>query len=289
MRTWSSLVIALLILAVGTIDAVALEEQSTAPKNVTLVLGDSLAFGYQGVKFFAGLPDPDPAAFEAGFADAFIERLAATAPGKRAAVVNLACPGETTTSFLDGPCSYNLAFRLHQDYAGPQISAAEAVIGANPDQVSPILISVGANDVLAVADACDLDPGPALVPDPDCVAANLPGVLVTVAANLAETFGRIRAAAPAAVVVALQYYNPLEVVLGPSSNALLQSLNAVMAQVAAGYGVRVANAFPAFNITGDLCALTLMCASGDVHPSDAGYAVIADLMFDASGYTRYER
>jgi hypothetical protein len=36
--------------------------------------------------------------------------------------------------------------------------------------------------------------------------------------------------------------------------------------------------------------LTLMCdEDADIHPSDAGYAVIGDLMFAAGGYTRFER
>lgn len=279
MQAFRSLALGLLALAIVPVTAYA--DGAAAPKNVTLVVGDSLAFGYQAARFAAGLPDPDPASFATGFADVFVERLAATAPGKRARVVNVACPGETTSSFLDGPCAYNLAFRLHHDYAGAQIAAAEAVIAANPDQVSPILVSIGANDVLGVADACALDPA--------CIAAELPGALFTVASNLGEVLGRLRAAAPDAVIVALQYYNPLEVVLGPDSHVLALGLNAVIAQVAAAHGARVANAFPAFNLTGDLCALTLMCTGGDIHASDAGYAVIADLMFQASGYMRYER
>jgi hypothetical protein len=31
-----------------------------------------------------------------------------------------------------------------------------------------------------------------------------------------------------------------------------------------------------------------MCVAGDIHASDAGYAVIADLMFQSAGFTRFE-
>jgi hypothetical protein len=55
----------------------------------------------------------------------------------------------------------------------------------------------------------------------------------------------------------------------------------------------VADAFPAFNGVpqpAGLCTLTLMCtAESDIHASDAGYALIADLMFRAAGYTRFEK
>jgi len=31
-----------------------------------------------------------------------------------------------------------------------------------------------------------------------------------------------------------------------------------------------------------------MCPGGDIHASDAGYAMIGGLMFEAAGYTRFE-
>ena len=76
-----SIAFALVMLAIAPVAAHA-AEGATAPKNVTLVLGDSIAFGYQPATFAAGQPDPDPSAFDTGFADVFIARLNATAPGK---------------------------------------------------------------------------------------------------------------------------------------------------------------------------------------------------------------
>jgi hypothetical protein len=76
----------------------------------------------------------------------------------------------------------------------------------------------------------------------------------------------------------------------PSTDALISSLNDEIAAVATEHGARVADAFSAFNRTGDeaatVCALTLMCPNRDFHPSDAGYGVIAQQFWTASDYGR---
>lgn len=149
--------------------------------------------------------------------------------------------------------------------------------------MSPILISLGANDVLAVLDECGVNLG--------CIGLVLLDVLASVGTNLHESLGRLRAAAPDAEIVVLQYYNPLAV-FAPDTNVVTVALNAVIGQVAAAHRARVADAFTAFNLApqpATLCALTLMCTpEQDIHASDAGYAVIANLMFEAAEYTRFE-
>jgi lysophospholipase L1-like esterase len=257
------------------------EEKFSAPKQFTLALGDSLAFGFQ-----AGKNPFELARFHTGFAFVFTQRVAATSAGNGAQLLNLGCPGETTLSFLTGPCAYNaiLGFPLHQPYTGSQIAAAEALLSANRGNISPILISLGANDVLTLLGICQ-------GLDPQCVLAVLPGILARVGENLSEVLGRLRSAAPDAEILLLQVYNPLEVPF-PGSNVLATSLNQVIGNVAAAHRARVANAFPPFNLAppqpATLCALTLICTLGDIHASDAGYRVIADLMFEAAGYTRFE-
>src|SRR4030095_1720249 len=105
MKTKQALMIVVLVgfvtgLLASAPRAVAADANFGAPKDFTLVLSDSLAFGFQRAKFEAALPDPDPAIFDTGFADVFAARLAATAPGKRSTVVNLRCPGETHRSVI---------------------------------------------------------------------------------------------------------------------------------------------------------------------------------------------
>ena len=63
-------------------------------------------------------------------------------------------------------------------------------------------------------------------------------------------------------------------------------LNAVIGRVAAQHSARVADAFAAFNGTGRICQLTFFCDEDDLHPTDTGYAVLARLFFQASGYDR---
>jgi lysophospholipase L1-like esterase len=287
--------LAALLLAVLFVSGVWAQEQKfSAPKGFTLALGDSLAFGYQQYKVLASLPNPvDPTQFQSGFAFEFAKRVAETSAGARNELLNLGCPGETTASFLNGPCAYHAQdpdiFPLHINYAGAQMDAAEELLRDHRGQVNPILISLGANDALTLLGIC-----PGLTPQ--CVGAQLPGILSAVGQNLDLALSRLRTVAPDAEIVLLQLYNPLALSF-QGSNVLATSLNAVIGSVAANYRARVANAFPLFNETlpqpATLCALTLMCGlggipPGDIHASDAGYKAIADLMFEAAGYTRFE-
>jgi len=254
----------------------------SAPKNYLLALGDSLTFGFQWTRFLA---NPDPSNFTTGFVDNFARRLTATGPGSGTTVVNYGCPGETTGSFLSGPCAYHLAgYPLHNNFAGSQIDAAEAFLATHPGQVGPILVSLGANDALAVVDRCGLDH--------ECIGALIPEIVAAIVANYSETLGRLRAAAPNAEIIVLELYNPLAVI-DPTSNALAAVINQAIEAVATANRARVANPFFAFDLTGPqpqtLCALTLFCtALSDVHPSDQGYQVISDLVWAASGHGRFE-
>jgi hypothetical protein len=64
-----------------------------------------------------------------------------------------------------------------------------------------------------------------------------------------------------------------------------------MAATSAAHHVRFADPFPLFNPQGNLqheietlCSLLLLCTSGDSHPSDLGYQVLGNLVWDVSGY-----
>jgi lysophospholipase L1-like esterase len=259
----------------------------SAPRDYVLALGDSLTFGYQQTKFDA---NPDPSNFNTGFVDDFARRLTATPPGRDARIVNYGCPGETTSSFLTGPCSYHatFGFPLHDNFDGSQIDAAEAFLAVHRGQVGPILISLGANDILDMIIACNFNP--------QCISAALPNVLTALAANYGQAIARLRSAAPDAEIIALALYNPFAV-FDPATNALTNALTALVNQViqdiAGANRVRVANPFSAFDLTPPqpqtLCSLVFFCANGDVHPTDPGYQLIADLIWTASGYTRFEQ
>jgi lysophospholipase L1-like esterase len=243
-----------------------------------LALGDSLAFGYSQAKFNSLLPTENPEEFDTGYVDDFGKVLRLFDP--RLQIVNDGCPGETTDSFIKGPCAYQLVFPLHHPYSGgpnsSQLSDALAYLGAHPGRVNPITIDIGANDALGLIEGtCKLEPA--------CIAAGAPAVFAHIGANLTLILGDLRAAAPHAQIIVLGLYNPFgETITG--GDALTAKLNEVIAGVAASVGARFADPLPVFNPPGALeaptiCLLTNMCTPlVDIHPTDLGYAVLGGLI-----------
>jgi lysophospholipase L1-like esterase len=252
----------------------------TPPRRYYLALGDSLAFGFTTAKAQAGRP---ASAFDTGYVDVFAARLARLRPG--ITTVNYGCPGESTVSFLAGPCIWRASGHgLHDDYPGAQIDAAVGFLHAHPGAVSPITLTLWGNDLREFVTAC--------AAEPDCLKAQAPAAISRLAANLTTILARLRAAAPAAEIIVTGAYSPY---LGQLATAdpLIQTMNTALAAAAAAHRARFADPFPAFNPQGDpaaetaaLCRLTLLCTEGDSHPSDAGYRTIADEVFAASGYDR---
>lgn len=254
------------------------------PKSVYLAMGDSLAFGFQEAKFLANLPTENPAAFNTGYVDDFANQLAAIDPGIQ--TVNLGCPGETSDSLLGlAPCPYHPPFALHSNYTGSQMDAALAVLGANPGQVSPVTIDIGANDVLALVRSCTNSSG---VVNLSCVIAGAPGTISHIQANLSTILGKIRDAAPYTEIIVLGLYNPL-IVTNPGSDVLTAQINSALAQTAANNRADFADPLPVFNPPVNeiptICSLSLICTPlHDIHASDTGYQALANLLFAASGY-----
>jgi lysophospholipase L1-like esterase len=283
MKTIFRSLLILLSLIGSTLTSFAQPPKFSAPKDYVLVLGDSLAFGYQRPKFQM---TQDPANFTTGFADDFTARVSNTTPGRNAVLVNLGCPGETTTSFLTGPCAFHAVngFHLHVDYNGAQIGAAEAFLAMHPGQVGPILIALGANDVFAVSDPC----GGLNTP---CFAQAFPALLARLSANYTAILDQLRRAAPDAEIITLGLYNPFAIV-DPATNVVVETINQLVQQVAEANRSSFANPFAQFNLASPqpqtLCALSLVCSFGDIHPTDLGYQVISDIMWAASGYARFE-
>jgi lysophospholipase L1-like esterase len=248
------------------------------PQRSYLALGDSLAFGYSQAKFNSLFPNEDPAAYDTGYVDDFGHVLRLVNHGLQ--IVNDGCPGETTDSFINGPCRYQLAFPLHHPYVGgpssSQLSDALAYLHANPGSVNPITLDIGANDALGVIEGtCKLEP--------ECIANDAPALFAHIAANLGAILADLRGSAPHAKIVVLGLYNPF----GPSltgADQLTAQLNGVMKQVASAVDARFADPLPVFNPPGPreqprICLLTNFCTPlTDIHPTDLGYAVLAGLI-----------
>lgn len=253
-------------------------QAAPAPQSTYLALGDSLAFGYSQARFNALYPNENPAAFDTGYVDDFGKVLSLFNHNLR--IVNDGCPGETTESFIDGPCAYQLEFPLHHPYSGgpssSQLSDALAYLGAHPGTVDPITIDIGANDALGLIEgACKLEPA--------CIQAGAPALFAHIAGNLALILGELRAAAPDAQIIVLGLYNPFGSTIA-GADQLTAALNETLASVAAGVGARFADPLPIFNPAGALeaptiCLLTNMCTPlVDIHPTDLGYAVLAGVI-----------
>lgn len=261
---------ALLGVLLATTSTTAAPGEYHAPRQFYLALGDSLAYGFQrnGV-------------FNAGYVDDLSVRLTGIHSG--ITTVNFGCPGETTESFIVVHCTSVL--QPHDNYAGPQLTAALAFLQAQSGHVSPITFDLGGNDLDDVLSGCLTQPDIA-----SCISTILPGALALVAGHLDLILGQLRAAAPRSEIIVLEYYNPFALFpsLAALTNFIVGALNATIAQVASAHGARLADAFQPFNITpppGGLCPLVWACvAPTDIHPTSAGYQLIADQFWAASGY-----
>ena len=231
-----------------------------------LALGDSLAAGYQ--------PDrgPEPTG---GYADDVLAGIRAAEP--KTTLVNLACPGErSTTMVLGGTCPYD---------EGSQLDQALGFLHAHGRYTRVVTVQIGANDVQRCVDrakqAIDLA----------CIQAGM----ADVATYLPMILGKLRAEAPGAQVIVLNYYNPFlaaylagNVALAQQSASLQAMLNGIIGSSAGASGATVADVATAFRSTdftipagstlptnvAFICVYTWMCIRGDIHANDAGYALI---------------
>jgi lysophospholipase L1-like esterase len=251
------------------------------PKGYYLSLGDSAGFGLQLDKLFelleAGTYTPD--AFNTGYTDDFAAAMQQIQPDQQ--VVNLSCPNESTDTMISGGCPFTNDFGLaiHTNYSGAQLDAATAFLRAHRGNVSPITVSIGAKDVIDVFDDCNLDPS--------CIAQS--GIQQHLAQNLDHIFGALRNAAPNAEVIVLGLYNVFKTTDPSTDQIWNQDYVQVESAAAARNRARFVNAFDAISTIDQLCQLTFLCTpSQDLHPTDAGYQVLANLFFAVAGYDRLE-
>jgi lysophospholipase L1-like esterase len=239
-----------------------------------LVLGDSLAAGYQPAHDdLAGGVD-----LKRGYADDVLAGIQASDP--KTQLVNLACPGERSTTMVTGGiCPYE---------EGSQLDQALEFLHAHGRYTRAITVQIGANDVQRCVDRATL------VIDMVCIQAGM----ADVATYLPMILGKLRAEAPDAQVIVLNYYNPFLAAWLTGNTALAEqsaqpqaTLNAIIGQAAAASGATLADVAAAFESTNTtptplpgfgpvpknvayICTYTWMCALNDIHANDAGYALI---------------
>lgn len=171
---------------------------------------------------------------------------------------------------------------LHDPYLGSQLEAATAFLRAHPGQVSPVTLHLFGNDVNELVDLCG--------GDFECIQREAPAAIAGLASRLALILDRLREAAPNVEIIVIGGWSTSPVAV-PEVDQLIQAANAAIAATVALRKAFFADVTPIVNPPANarsaaICALTLLCSQGDGHPSDAGYRVIADLVFDVSRYAR---
>ena len=253
--------------------------QFDPPQKYYLALGDSLAFGFQFGIYNEHYPSVPPELFVHGYVDDFSQMLQSIRPDIQ--TINFGCPGETTESFINGGCIYTaLGFHLHNNYSGSQLDAATAFLRAHRGQVSPITVNLGENDLNVLRTLCGSDIS--------CYQIQGPKILEKIAANLDQILGALRKVTPNTEIITFTNYD-VAFLIDPRFLQLTDAFNEVVKNTAEAHGVRVANVFAAFNgppQPATICSLTFVCTSGDSHPTDAGYQVIAEQIWQASDYDK---
>lgn len=261
-------------------------------------LGDSLSAGVQ--------PDAagDSVPTDEGYADQLYALLQSSNPGL--VQHKLGCPGETTTTLMDGGiCGYSGGdLTGYSSDTGSQLAAALAFLRTHPGQVPLITIDIGANDI----DSCLSDSTLAI---PGCLA----GVFPVVQRNLSAVLARLRAADPSAVIVGMTYYDPdlqswqsgltgqlYALASIPVTLALRDELSSTY-ETAGAYVADVYTSFQTGDLTdqmtlpdgttvpedvGRICQWTWMCAAAprgpNIHADTIGYEVIAKTFLAALGH-----
>jgi lysophospholipase L1-like esterase len=338
--------IALVLLATAMFASSASAAKPVLNPTNYLALGDSLSYGYTEQKFEEQFPAESPSAFEEGFTNALVKKLAG--PEKKAGnaltLINAACPGEVSDGLIgenpaiggggkgngvsdSAPCAWHNAdgFPRHFEY-GP-VSQLEAAIGVVTSTTTKyVSVNIGSNDELAVVHACatpsyDAAHGYSGLVECLGIEASEAGVYYEkglfhhIIANTGDIIGVLRAEGYAGPVAVLGFYNPQAETL-PGSDGLQKQLNehfeATITGGAFGPGVVYANPFPLINPqnkreAAKICKYTEECnahdkkvhaeeaaggpatpeqeakAEGDIHPTPAGYKLLAKVVFNALG------
>jgi len=246
-----------------------------------LALGDSVTFGYEEPN---SVPTPDytNASNFTGFPEVIASDLGVTD-------ANAACPGETSSSFIDdtaqsngcetepgGSPGYRAAYPLHVSYPGSQLKYASKYLETTPD-VTLVSLMIGANDYfLCEATTTDGCQSP----------IEQAGVIGTVEKNVKKIVTALREKAHYNGQLVLVDYYATSSALAASTDELDHFIN----EGGRGFHVQIANAFNSFAKasvhSGDSACtaglLTQLSTGGcGVHPSVAGQTLLASTVMRA--------
>lgn len=281
----------------GTFAATSAGAATSAPPPVHsgsayLALGDSVPFGfreYNPSAQVANLPVPD---YTKQVSFIGFPRLVRKDLGLKS--TNAACPGETTSSFIDVHAQSNgcenpapnsqtpgyrqAGFPLHAKYDGSQLAFAVNFLKTHPG-TRLVSIMLGANDGFV----CQEENGG------DCSGNNLVTMLGTLHANLVKIFTKLRGTGYQGQIVIVNYYS--NDYSDAAQTTLVEQLNSVIDDAGKNFNVEIAPTLgvwrtAAAQAAGDDCKAGLLTELTDlqtmqptgtcgVHPSLGGQALIA--------------
>ena len=250
-----------------------------------LALGDSVAFGLDLTLLPPFVKVPAPPDSHAGYPEVF----AAAVPTYKA-LLNAACPGETSGSFIEagapdnGCLAFKLGIGLRAHYQGTQLAYATSVLAKNK-KIRLVTLGLGGNDLLLLQQECT-DGGQL---SDACVLNKMPERIANYTQNVITILAAIRKVYPAGTLVLMKQYSP-------SADELfilaVENFNQALVGAGALFGAKVADGFTAFQLAsarsyGDPCRAGLLTVLApntcDVHPSLNGDRVLAA----ALGYALY--
>jgi lysophospholipase L1-like esterase len=247
---------------------------------VYVALGDSVTFGI----------DPSTAASLApsfgdqGFVRPLANALAGMNGGVRPNVLNLGVSGELSTTFFSAtspPGWTNRAPELNLNYPGATTAQNDLMVSsinsihAAGNTVGVVTFVIGSNDIFYLVGT------PAFqAASPAEQQAMIGATLGVVQGNYVTTLSELAVLAPEAKVILPIYYNPYPTFAPEHAfyDQILSAFQSIVRGDAAAFGATPVDLAPPF--LGNELALTNI-ASGDVHPNQAGYAVIASTLAQA--------
>ncbi|GAC1360031.1 MAG: hypothetical protein NVS4B11_17140 [Ktedonobacteraceae bacterium] len=256
-----------LLVAPAVLASPRLHVSLVGPKQRYLALGDSLAFSYQ--------PDLN---YDDGYVDDFYSNL--QSHGVKA-IANLGCPGESSTTLINGGCP--VPFLRKFPYLGAQLNAALSYLAAYPGQVSPVTLDIGSDDLLPDINksTCAINTAK-FATDLATLDANLTQIILPKLHNALIVNGKLTGD-----LVLMNYYDPYQNTC-PNTVSYMQTFNQHLASDVSGYGT-LADVFSAFGSgatpNGNICNYTWECSIfHNVHSTDAGYSAIASAFENSVGY-----
>jgi hypothetical protein len=215
--------------------------------------------------------------FNQGYADDFFSNL--KGQGVRS-LVNMGCPEETSSTFINGGCPY--AFLHKYFYLGAQLNAAVNYLHNHAEQVSPVTLDIGANDVLGDINTSNCTISSNFETDLANLDSNLTGTILPQLKAALTVKGKLTGD-----LVLMNYYDPYQNIC-PNTVSFVQKFNTHLASDVNGFGI-IVNVFKAFGGTGtpnpNVCKYTWMCSIfTNIHATNKGYSVIASTFESGTEY-----